>query len=286
MRKILNAIWREYVYGGHVLALGAVSIVFTSSILLGIKITWDFLLIVYLGVYLVYLYNRYYEIEKDSLTNLQSVNYFKKYAKFSPLIIILCVFIIFLIQIYLKKNLTICISAVMLFLGLSYSIYFKKLTKKILAFKSLFVPLMWASLVLFLFIYYQKTPNFSFLIISIFIFLRLLIGTSFADIKDIESDKEDGLKTFPIIFGKDKVFIFLNVLNILAIFPILLGVYLKLLPNLALCLLLTSAFKYYCIIKTKKRGANIADITRKFDYQENVLWSIYLLIDFLIVKLL
>ena len=69
LKKILNSIWNEFVYGGHLLSLGAVSIVYTASILLDIRITWDFLLVVYLGTESVYLYNRFKEYKVDFLTN-------------------------------------------------------------------------------------------------------------------------------------------------------------------------------------------------------------------------
>jgi len=62
IEKILNSIWNEFVYGGHLLSFGAVSIVYAASILLDIRITWDFLLVVYLGTESVYLYNRFKNI--------------------------------------------------------------------------------------------------------------------------------------------------------------------------------------------------------------------------------
>mgnify|MGYP001562821980 CR=1 FL=1 len=73
IEKILKTIWKEFVYGGHLLSLGAASIVFTSAILLEIKITWDCLLVVYLGAQIIYLYNRYKEFKKDSLTNPENI---------------------------------------------------------------------------------------------------------------------------------------------------------------------------------------------------------------------
>jgi 4-hydroxybenzoate polyprenyltransferase len=286
MKKLLNSIWNEFIYGGHVLALGAANIVFTSSVLLNSKITWDFLIIVYLGVYLVYLYNRYHEIDKDSLTNSQSVNHFKKYYKFSPLIVIACFIIIFAIQIYFRKELAALTSALMLALGIFYSLYLKKITKKIFAFKSIFVPLMWASLMLLWAIYYSFWPNHGLILVFIFIYLRIFTGVTFCDIKDIESDRIEGLKTFPIILGKNKTLLFLNIINILSLMPLILGVYLNLFPSFSLILSFTSIYAYYYINKLKNDNINISNFTQKVNYNENPLWLVYILIGLLLNKLL
>ena len=68
IKKILKFIWDEFIYGGHLLSLGGTSVTFFSCILLNIKITLDCLFIVYLIVYVVYLYNRFKEIDIDCLT--------------------------------------------------------------------------------------------------------------------------------------------------------------------------------------------------------------------------
>ncbi|MBU0647128.1 hypothetical protein KJ809_01775 [Patescibacteria group bacterium] len=87
--KILSAIWKEFIYGGHLLSLGAVSIIFTASILLNIQITWDFFLVVYLWTEAVYLYNRLKELKSDSLNNPKRTIYLKKQARYIPSTIIL-----------------------------------------------------------------------------------------------------------------------------------------------------------------------------------------------------
>ncbi|NCF75452.1 MAG: hypothetical protein GWO87_03125 [Xanthomonadaceae bacterium] len=43
IKKFLNFTWREFIYGGHLTALGASSVVFTVAILLDIPVGWDFL---------------------------------------------------------------------------------------------------------------------------------------------------------------------------------------------------------------------------------------------------
>ena len=129
LKKILNSIWNEFVYGGHLISLGAASIVFTSAILLDIKITWDCLLVVYLGTQSVYLYNHFKEFEKDSLTNPQRSEHIEKYVKYIPLITLFFSLTAIVIVIYFNKILALLFGLLMLFGGLLYSKFLKKFTK-------------------------------------------------------------------------------------------------------------------------------------------------------------
>jgi 4-hydroxybenzoate polyprenyltransferase len=150
IQKFLKTIWNEFVYGGHLISLGAVSVVFTSSILLNINITWDSLLVTYLGCQIIYLYNRYKEFNIDFLTNPERTKHTEKYIRYIPLIIFIFSLLAIGILIYFEKFHALIFGFFLVFLGLLYSLFLKKLTKKIIGFKNFFVTLIWASLVIFL----------------------------------------------------------------------------------------------------------------------------------------
>ena len=278
VKRTLKAIWKEFIYGGHLLSLGAVSIVFTSAVLLNIKITWDFLLIVYLGIQSIYLYNRYKEYKKDFLTNPERTKHIGKYVKYIPLIIFLFFVIIFSILIYHKNFLALFLGLFLLIMGLLYTKIFKNLTQKILGFKSFFVSLMWALLVIFLAIYYSLPFNLALLLIFIFIFLRWIVNTSFFDIKDIESDKREGLLTLANVWGEKKLINILSLLAILAIVPIIIGVYLKLFPIFSLMLVFTIPYTFYYLKKSQDKKTNTAFLYNVIVDGEFILWSIFVLI--------
>jgi len=111
LKRIFYLVWKEFIYGGHLLSLGAVSVVFTSAILLKIKVTWDCLLIVYLGMHSAYLYNRYKEFHKDYLTNPERTKHIKKVINKLPFIIASFSALLVLILIFYSK-------LTVLFLGL------------------------------------------------------------------------------------------------------------------------------------------------------------------------
>mgnify|MGYP000052318336 CR=1 FL=1 len=78
----------------------------------------------------------------------------------------------------------------------------------------------------------------SLLLLFLFVFLRWIINTAFFDVKDIEADKKDNLKTFPVVLGNKNFLRFIHILNLFSFSPIIIGVYFDTLPSftLALCL--------------------------------------------------
>ena len=245
IEKIVNSIWNEFVYGGHLLSFGAVSIVYAASILLDIRITWDFLLVVYLGTESVYLYNRFKEYKVDFLTNPERTEHIKKYVKYIPFIIFLMTFSAIVFVVYFNKISALIFGLLLFFGGLLYSKFLKKITKKIVAFKSFFVSLMWSLLVLFLAIYYSAPINLALFLFSVFVFLRFFVSVSFFDIKDIKTDKQEGLKTLAVVLKQSTLWQFLSIIAILAVLPLIIGVYLRILPISSLMLFLTIPYTFF-----------------------------------------
>ena len=259
IKKNLKFMWDEFIYGGHLTSLGAVSIVFTSAILLDIKITWDCLLATYLIVQPVYLYNRYKEFDEDFLTNKERTQHIKKYFKYIPLIIFCFILILFGILLYFSNFLTLFFGFLLLFFGFLYSVFLKKLTKKIIGFKNFCVSLLFSLLVFFLIIYYSYSLTIPILSIAflfmIFIYFKAFMIQVFLDVKDIESDKKEKLLTFPIIFGKEKTLNILGIISILstALIPIIFSLYFNVFSVVILMLLLTIPFNIYCFTQAKKQ---------------------------------
>lgn len=278
MNKTLKFVWKELVYGGHLISLGAVSIVVTSAILLNIPITWDFLLLVYLITYTIYLYDRFKGYKKDLLTNYDRSKHIEKYIKYIPVIIFGSTLIIIGILFYFSNLLSLILGMLILLSGLCYSLFFKKITQKIIGFKSFYVSFVWALLVIFLAFYYLFPLNLSVFFIFAFVFLRCLIGTNFSDIKDIDEDKKEELLTMVIVFGGKRFIKFLNIINALSIIVIATGVYLRLLPVFSLMLILTFFYSLYYFNKTKNRDISSSFLYNVFVDGEHIPWLFFILI--------
>jgi len=258
-KKVLKLIWNEFIYGGHFQSLGAASIVFVSGILLKIQITWDILFITYLLFYALYLYNRLKEIKIDSLTNLKRTQHFRRYLGFIPIIFYSAVFILVVSLVYFS-NLKALIFGLFLFVfGILYTLIFKRLTQKVPFLKNFYVSIFFASLVFLPIIYYSyplKTVLIvSGLVLGLFIFLKAFISQIFLDIKDIESDREQKLRTFPIIIGEKNTFTILSIFNFLItiIIPVGFSFYFNIFPRSMLMLIFTIPFSFYCYSLAKKQ---------------------------------
>ena len=282
-KQISVQFYNEFVYGGHLLSLGVVSMVFTSAILLDIKITLDFLLIIYLTNYIIYLYNRYKEFKNDYLTNFKRTLYIKKYIRYTPLIIFVFILVILFIFIYFQKFFALYFWLFLIFFGLLYSYFFKKITTNIIGFKSFYVSAMSALLVFFLAFYYFSLINISLILIAIFVFFKCLISTSFYDIKDIKSDRREKLLTFAIILGREKIKWFLYLVSILALLPIIIGVYFKLLPILSLVLFFTIPVSFYFLNKIKRDVKNVAYLSEIAIGVEKISWTFFILLGYFLL---
>jgi len=255
IEKILKLIWNELIYGGHLQPLGAASIVFVSGILLKIQITWDVLFVTYILFYPLFLYNRFKEIKMDCLTNSQRTQHIKKYIKFIPIILYLVIFILVISLIYFSNFRALIFGLLVLFFGFLYTIIFKKFTNKIPLFKDLYVASVFALLPFFLLVYYSYfLVSINVLLLSLLIFLESFLMPVFLDIKDIESDKREKLRTLPVMLGKEKTIVFLSIFNLIGTITIMVFIfYLSTLPKLILMLLFTVPFDFYCYILVKRQ---------------------------------
>ena len=278
IEKIVNSIWNEFVYGGHLLSFGAVSIVYTASILLDIRITWDFLLVVYLGTESVYLYNRFKEYKVDFLTNPERTEHIKKYVKYIPFIIFLMTFSAIVFVVYFNKISALTFGLLLLIIGLLYSLFFKKITEKIIAFKSFFISLMWSLLVLFLAIYYSAPINLALFLFSVFVFLRFFVSVSFFDIKDIKTDKQEGLKTLAVVLKQSTLWQFLSIIAILAVLPLIIGVYLRILPISSLMLFLTIPYTFFYFKQLENKNISPYFLYNVIVDGEFIFWPFFILI--------
>lgn len=274
-KKILDLARQEFVYGGHVLSLGAVSIVVTAARILILPIEWKFLVMAYLLVYMVYLYDRYIEIKKDlSIKTEWAIHFRRYYAKLTPMIICAGTLIIVLICLIEEIKIIVAILGFFMFIsGLFYGSYLKKITKKIPGFKNLFVPLIWALLVILMSLFYSSPLSLGIWLFSLFVYLRIFIGVSFSDIKDIDSDKAGGIKTLVVIFGQKKFLRILAIVNILPVIILVSGVLKGILPFFSLVLIAMSLYSYFYLWIINRRSTNVISLTGNLVYAENVWWA-------------
>lgn len=278
MKKAGKFICQEFIYGGHLLALGASGIAFTSAILLNVKVTWDILFILYLIVCAIYSYNRFKEFKKDFLTNLFRSQHIEKYIKYIPAVIAIYLLLIVSILLFFGNLKSTLLVILMILLGFFYTDYFKKFTEKIIGFKGFYVAFVWSLISVFVAFYYNAAPNYFIIILLFsFIFMRWTVNTIFFDIKDIESDKKEKLKTIPVFFGKEKTLFYLNILNIFSFIPIIIGVYLNWIPLFFLSLIIFCFYSMYYLLAVKNSNIDIQKLSYIMVDGEYVFWPLVLI---------
>jgi 4-hydroxybenzoate polyprenyltransferase len=260
--------------------LGCPAFVLSVSILLNTGIDWPVLAIAYLTPLIVYSYNYYEELEKDKATNPERAGHLGKKVSFYPVILGTYTIILSTLLIFFANYAMIIFVLILLFCGIFYTILFKDLTKQIPGFKGIYIASVWALAGAFFFNFHYSLDWDAFSVLMfLFIFLRGIINVTFFDIKDIMSDREQGLKTLPVILGKDLTLKFLKALNVFGFLPLLIGVYLGIIPAFALSLVIFYFYDYYYL---KKAGVVNAKGLRMVSYTladaEFIIWPIVLIL--------
>jgi len=257
IKKILKFIWQEFIYGGHLQCLGVVSIAYTSSFLLNIKTGWEFLSLIYLIFYPIYINDRFKGIITDELTNPERSKHFRRYSRLIPKIFLFSVLLLLAGLICFANFKFIIFALLTVFFGILYPFYFKNITRKIPFFKNFYVAAFFTIIALSPIIYYSYSLNFSsfisLLMLMTFVFCQTLWMQILLDCKDTENDRLSGLLTFPVLFTKEKSFIFLNLFSIFTTTLVLIPAIflLKTFPFLFLFLFLIVPFNFYCVYLSK-----------------------------------
>ena len=117
------------------------------------------------------------------------------------------------------------------------------------------------------------------LLMFFFIFLRGIINVTFFDIKDMESDGAQGLKTLPVILGKRSTLKFLHGLNLFSFLPLLAGVYIGIIPPFALSLFAFYFYDDYYLDKAEVvNNKGLRMISYTLADAEFILWPLVLLV--------
>lgn len=276
LKKIIEFIYNEFIYGGHLLSISAVGVTITSALLLNIRFSWDFVVVSYLGSQVVYYYNHFKDFKDDIISNPKRAEHIKRYKKLIPFIIILFILIILAIF-YYYRNISIVFFTAILISGLLYTKYLKNFTINIVAFKNIIASFVGALLVIFPVVYYSYRFNFSVYLLAVFMFLKWFVTTSFLDIKDIKSDGQKGFLTLPIIFKKETHFKLLILITVLSLVLIIVGIYLNLFPKYSIIIILMSPYTFYYLMKIKLKNANNIFLNYIFVDSEYIIWSIFIL---------
>ena len=279
LNRVTSFLKDEFIYGGHLASLGVSFIALSTILLFDITIKWEFILIVYFSTLCIYNYDHYKEFRRDSSGNLTRTLHLKRYSRFLPLIISVYGIVSLTLLFYFGNFESVLFAIALLLFGLLYTEKFKKITKKIVGFKNFYTSFSISLLIILTAIFYNTFfINWTLILIFSLLFLRLMINTSYCDIKDIESDKKENLLTLPIVFGRKNFLVFLHILNIFFIVLTVLGIYLELLPLYSIFLVASSVYSFFYLYKTRNVNTDVGSVSSTLVDGEFIIWPVLLLV--------
>ncbi|MCK4365675.1 MAG: UbiA family prenyltransferase [Thermoplasmatales archaeon] len=273
--KKFEFIWNEFVYGGHWFSISASSIAFSTMILLDVKIKWEFLLIVYLLIQCIFNYNHFKEIKIDALYNSERTNHLNIYHKYLPLLTFIYGVGFLAMLFYFGNYFSLIFGGLLLLLGLLFTTLFKKITSKIIGFKTFYAAFSLSLLIIFTAFYCSYSINLILFNLFVLFSLRFMVSSSFSDIKDINIDKKRNLITLPIYFGRRRFLSFLHILNFIT-FIILFMTILQITPKFSIFLIFSYIYTFYYLEKAKNTNVDIKSLTNIIADGEFIFWPFLL----------
>jgi 4-hydroxybenzoate polyprenyltransferase len=294
LHRIFRAAFEEYVYGGHIAGTALLGIILTFGFLKAIQdngpflIDYPLLVMAYFTPVIVYSYDHYRDLRQDMRCNPDRAHYLEKKERYYKYIILAYIVILFasivvgdepdwLVAIFI----TILVGG-----GLLYASTSKYFTKYVPAYKNIYVSLEWAVAGTFLFEVYNQSPISALtLLMFLFIFLKYMTNTIFCDLKDIDTDRERGLKTVPVMIGYENTIGVLCCLSGVALFPIVYGVSTGSLPAAVLLFTVFALYDLtYILSAYKNKGSCKLSTYGFFADFEITLWPIIIIPTVLILQ--
>lgn len=283
--QFLKIIKDEMIYGGYFAALSGPAFIITMSIMTKTSISLPLLVISYLIPLMVYSYDYYKDMDKDNESNLERSAYFQRRSQIYPYLLGINFIILSALLLLFTNQMMISFIFTLIISGVLYTVGLKNITKEIPAFKNIYTTLTWSLAGTFsVMFYYSLEINLAYLLIFLFIFLKFLPNTIFYDLKDIKSDQREGLKTIPVLLGKQTTLKLLHRLNIIAFIPLFLGIYMKIIPLFSVIMI---GFLFYSLFylnyADKADDKKLRMISYTLADAEFMIWPIILVIGLLIL---
>ncbi|WP_424357409.1 UbiA family prenyltransferase [Methanocella sp. MCL-LM] len=280
LSSIISRFRNEVIYGGHITALIGPSFVLISIIILELPLNYTSLMVAYLIPLLVYSYNYQKELEIDKLTNSDKTRYLSDRNRVFPYLFYTYLILTIVLSVLINSLSFIIFLAIIFTGGILYTIIFKRLASIVPAFKNVFSTAVWAYSGTFFNIFlYSLTLDVMFIFLFVFIYLKIFINNVFFDIKDMATDKQEGLMTIPIMIGKKNTYYLLSLLNVISLIILIYSVYTSIVPLYTISLGVFSLYTQYYLIKgNSTAGKDLLKYTYIISDAEFILWPIALFI--------
>ncbi|WP_459890108.1 UbiA family prenyltransferase [Halostagnicola bangensis] len=233
------------------ISLSATSIALVTMVLLDLRIDPIPLFIVFAATMFVYSLNRFTDLEEDERNVPDRAAFTKRYGR---LLLTLGVGL-YLVAIGVAVVLDLPGAGYMvipLLVAIAYS-HFR--LKKVFLVKNLTVGLAWGLIPLGVGVYYEVLEEPELLFLAGYVTAMLTVAAIIFDIKDIEGDREEGIRTVPVVFNPERTRLISQGLNVAIASSVLVAALAALIPSTFLVLLAFNAYVGgYIPFATRDRG--------------------------------
>ncbi len=269
----------EFVYGGHMLAVGTASIAASFALVLGIFPPPLLLLMAYLFSYGAYTINRSSEIDQDALSNPTRTRRLAARRRYLPAIATACFAVGYALAATVNSIFLVAL-LIPLFLALVYSVGSKRLVrylgvkrlKEKLLVKNLVVAFGWSLIPLLVALYYLDL-TLAIVTFGAVVFLRLLTNTMIFDARDVEGDRKFGVRTIPVVFGIAPAFRLMLVVDVAMVAYLVLAISAGLLPAYTVTMVVLPIYSIFYRYLARRPRANLGRICDIVADGEYLLWG-------------
>ncbi len=255
-----------------------------SATALGVSATPLLLAMAYLFSYGAYMMNRSTDMGTDSVSHPDRTAHLGSRRRYLPAIAGLAFATGYALALTVNLVFFLALLAPLVF-ALAYSVGSKRLVRIIgvsklkdkLLVKNLFVSLGWSLVPVLVGFYYLKfTPVIFWL--GGFIFLRLMVNTLIFDVRDIEGDRKEGIRTVPVVYGSARTYRVMAVMDIASLALVSAAVTLGALPGASLMLAILPFYSLGYAALARRPGANLSTICDVVVDGEYLVWGPLMLI--------
>jgi 4-hydroxybenzoate polyprenyltransferase len=175
-----------------------------AVLVIGEPIPWVAAVMIYLTIEPIYMFDRWQGYQLDCEENPERSQHLSTYLRWTPSLVVLYISSMLVFGMLAGHFVGLVACAAMLILGLAYGAFFKQFTKVIPLFKNIYVSVFWVCVSLFIVMSAGVGVPAMAWWIMILIFLLSMQIQMFFDLKDVQSDAGAGLKTLPVLVGKEQ----------------------------------------------------------------------------------
>jgi 4-hydroxybenzoate polyprenyltransferase len=277
--RIASAAYREFVFGGHLLALGTSSMAATVAFVIGRAPTWDLLLMAYLFSFGAYTVNRFADFDQDRVSHPDRTAHLEKRRSALPWVAGAVFLVGYLLAVL--RNLPFFLGLLApLMLALAYSLGSRgmksalgvsRLKEGVLV-KNVAISAGWSLVPVLVGLYYLDLPTAVFALMP-FVFLRLMVNTIFFDLRDVEADRRFGVGTLPSRVGIERSSLVMNLIDLASGAYVAAAAVAGAVPSFALALVLFTPYSmaYRVYARTGRHRDSLRDVAADGEY---LLWGV------------